>query len=239
MADPALIEEGERLATITGCNGCHGPTMAGKVFLDIPKVMRLIAPNLPALAQQASDADFVRAVRHGVRRDGRSVVGMPSVGLHHLTDRDLAAIIAYIRSRPVEADGTDEVNAYRIFARLGMALGQFPLPAAEIQAGVEALPSRQSGDPAALGAYVAAISCSDCHGTDLQGNPHLPAPSLAIVRGYSREQFERLMREGLAVGGREVGLMSEVSRLHFSALTQAEVDGLYAYLSTMGAGGSD
>jgi len=49
-----LQAEGERLARITGCTGCHGPTMAARVFILIPNVARLIAPYLTTLGAEST-----------------------------------------------------------------------------------------------------------------------------------------------------------------------------------------
>ncbi len=38
------------------------------------------------------------------------------------------------------------------------------------------------------------------------------------------------MREGVALGGRELRLMSRVARGRFSAFTEQELDALFAYL---------
>ena len=45
-----------------------------------------------------TDADFVRALRHGVRPDGKSFLIMPANLYAHLSDADVGALIAYIRS---------------------------------------------------------------------------------------------------------------------------------------------
>ena len=79
------------------------------------------------------------------------------------------------------------------------------------------------------GEYLAMNVCSECHGTDLQGfEGH--TPPLAMVRAYDREQFGRLMSEGIGLGDRELGLMTEVALKRFSLLDDNEVDDLYAYL---------
>ena len=46
-----------------------------------------------------SDQDFVRALTHGVKRDGRSVIFMPSADYLFTAD-DLGAIVAYVKSVP-------------------------------------------------------------------------------------------------------------------------------------------
>ena len=65
-----------------------------------------------------SDEDWVRVLLHGVRKDGRSVVFMPSHDFR-FTRRDMGDIIAYFRSvPPVEA-------ARQTFAhRLGRAVAR-------------------------------------------------------------------------------------------------------------------
>jgi cytochrome c553 len=81
---------------------------------------------------------------------------------------------------------------------------------------------------------MAVIACAECHGKDLQGNAQFPSPALGIVRGYSREAFETLLRTGMAIGDREVGLMSDISRTRFARLTEQESTALYEYLSETG-----
>lgn len=232
--DPVLLAEGEHLATITGCNGCHGESMAGRVFVDIPNVVRLIAPNITAFTAAATDEELVRLIRYGVKLDGTSVLGMPSKSFHQLTDDDLAAIIAYLRSQPVRPDGTDRTSSFRALARFGLAIGQFELPASEIANGMQRRPAPDRNDPKQLGAYLPGLACAECHGGDLNGQPDRGTPSLAIVRAYGRDEFDTLMDTGIAIGGREVGLMTRVARGRFSEFSEIEIDALYAYLTDLG-----
>ncbi len=72
-----------------------------------------------------------------------------------------------------------------------------------------------------------------CHASDLAGTPpgsFHPTPDLAVAAAYDRADFHTLMRSGKALGGRELGLMSQTARNNFSAFTDAEVDALYDYL---------
>jgi mono/diheme cytochrome c family protein len=80
--------------------------------------------------------------------------------------------------------------------------------------------------------------CSECHGLKLEGSPgagHGAPPDLRIVAAYAAPDFERLMRTGVAVGGRRLGLMGDVARSRFSHLTDAEVRALYTYLRARAA----
>lgn len=232
--EQADVEEGERLARIYGCyNGCHGRSAEGGVFLDIPNVARLVAPSLAYRAAHASNAELVRSIRFGIKDDGTSVWAMPSAAFYHISDDQLASIIAFLRSLP-EGEPVEEESAFRALARVAIAKGDFePQPAITTE-----MPPRfgpeDASDPHALGRQLAITVCSECHGSDLQGNPLSQAPSLAVAQAYDAEAFHHLMNTGEALGGREVGLMSRVARGRFKHLTAEEMDALHAYLSETG-----
>jgi hypothetical protein len=65
--------------------------------------------------------------------------------------------------------------------------------------------------------------------------PERSPPDLNVVGAYSRADFRRLMRTGVATGGRQVGLMSEVARGRYAHFTDAEVDAIYDYLAARAA----
>jgi cytochrome c553 len=227
-ASPLPLEEGERLARTRGCIGCHGMQMEGRVLVDIPWVGRIVAANLTRAAREQSDAELERVIRKGVMRDGRSVWMMPSPMLAHLSDEDLGIIIGYMRSVP-ESDGPRSSMELGILGRIGLLTGaHVPLAAGIGTDAAAGAPDRR--DPLALGRYVAMTACSECHGEKLRGYAEEGIPSLAIVAAYPAEAFRRLMRDGIALGDRELGLMSNVSRGRFSHFTAEEVDALHAYL---------
>ena len=85
--DPAEIAEGRRIAHFTGCTHCHGENLGGDVPLDIPNVVRFIAPNLTEARTHYTDAQLVTLLRKGVRPDGTSVLFMPSEMIRHLNAR--------------------------------------------------------------------------------------------------------------------------------------------------------
>ncbi|MGA0061228.1 MAG: c-type cytochrome, partial [Planctomycetota bacterium] len=81
---------------------CHAPDLGGRLVIDDPMVGRVAGPNLTrgagGLGGDYTDADFVRAIRHGVARDGRALVLMPSLDYQGLSDEDLGAMIAYVKT---------------------------------------------------------------------------------------------------------------------------------------------
>ena len=54
-----------------------------------------------------------------------------------------------------------------------------------------------------------------------------------MVAAYSPEAFAQLMREGVALGGRNLKTMSPGHGNILSHLTDAEIAALYSYLHTM------
>ena len=227
----ADVDEGRRLAQIFGCfNGCHGKRSDGGVFLDIPNVIKLVAPSLPRLTSTSSNPDLIRAIRFGIKADGTSVWGMPSDALYHLSDEQLASLIAFIHSEPV-GPPVEERSVFRPLSRLGIAMGDFQPPASITTAMPERLAPDRAGDRHAAGRQLAVTACAECHGHDLQGDPQFPSPALGIVRAYDQDAFRHFMTTGEALGGRDVGLMTQLAIRRFSALLPEEVDQLHAYLS--------
>ena len=96
------LAEGERLTTLMGCLWCHGEGLGGqKYFANADKGFIIVAPDLTAKIRDYSEAEFARAVRHGVRPDGTSLqIAMPAYSFYDLSDADLKAIMAYIMQLP-------------------------------------------------------------------------------------------------------------------------------------------
>ena len=87
------IAHGERIASVLGCRGCHTSTMQGQRFYE------LYASNLTREIPKYSDAQLERLIRHGEHPSGREVWGMPSEIFQHLSDEDLAELVAFLRTR--------------------------------------------------------------------------------------------------------------------------------------------
>jgi mono/diheme cytochrome c family protein len=82
-----------------------------------------------------------------------------------------------------------------------------------------------------LGRYISRVTCAECHGPELKGGND--TPDLIVAGAYSRDEFERLMVDGIGSGGRKLKPMMEgVSKGRFSKMTPWERDALYGYLKT-------
>jgi cytochrome c553 len=151
---------------------------------------------------------------------------------YHLSDADLNAIIAFLRSAPPSEGPATEVRIGPM-GRLGLVIGQFNPQAATIDHAARPLGAEGASDPSQRGRYLALTICTECHGMDFQGDPGMGSTNLAAVAAYSEEDFAHLMRTGTALGGRTLGLMSEVALGRFVFLTDEEIHALYGYLKTL------
>ena len=95
-------EYGEYLLKTGGCTGCHNPNLSGGNAIQGGKV-----PNLtPAGIGKWSEADFMKALRTGVRPDGRILSAvMPWPYTKFLTDDEIRAMWMYLQSLPPRQAG--------------------------------------------------------------------------------------------------------------------------------------
>ena len=225
------IARGAHLVTISGCISCHEDNLAGGLISgmppDVPSSV-LYARNLHLLAKSFSDTDFERAIRHGVRPDGKDVILMPSDIYSNFSDDEVASIIAYLRSLKPLGALTPEPR-FGLVIRTLLVLGVLNSP--------ENKPPLDLGPRYERGRHLGLIACAECHMTDFHGAPNnsfVPAPDLTLVAGYDRSDFFKLMRTGKAAGNREVGIMSRTARHRFTHLTDDEINAIYDYLFARG-----
>ncbi len=227
--------EGTRLATIAGCNGCHGPDAAGKVFVEIPGVLRLVAPNLTQRRTLYDDAALASLLRGGRTHDGHRPIGMPIMMFQHFSDQDIRDITAWLRATPAVANPVP-LPASWLSDKLEKSLadGTDPYALDDQPDSGNRPPAIRPSEPLALGRHVAMTSCPECHGRTLDGRPGDDAPSLMVAKSYTSDKFVRLMKTGITATGKESasGLMTEMARRRYSSLTDAEISALKLYLDT-------
>ena len=113
--DSAVIARGRYLAYGPAyCAGCHTangsasrieageelPLSGGHVWDIPPGVLRSanITPDTATGIGRFTDAQLVRAIRHGVRHDGRAM--LPFMAYQNLSDEDVVALISFLRAQP-------------------------------------------------------------------------------------------------------------------------------------------
>ena len=232
IAGASPVARGERLGKVLGCTGCHGADLTGHPWIEDPRQAILFASNLTRALPGYSDAELARTIRFGARPDGSPLWEMPSQIFTDLSEPDMAALIAWLRTVPPAGEAHPRIRIGPEGRRM-IAAGEIkPIPQQVREArGVESARLDGRHDWAR---YMIRATCSECHGLELAGQRGDPAhspPDLVVAGGYSREQFRHLMRTGEPVGGRRLGLMAEVARGRFAFLTQSEVDAIYDYLA--------
>jgi len=219
---PHAIARGKHLAIVFGCAACHGMDMKGRMLhehhgLDIE------ATDLTAFAGNATDEDFDRAVRHGLSPRARALWVMPADSYVYMKNVDLANIIAYIRSLPADSNPVEEPD-FGFAARLAMLQCKLQ-PTSPYALGMNT--PLGVGPHWDGGRYLAAVGCSECHGSDLTGEGK--APDLKSAADYSRSAFIRLLHGGPEKNGK-LTQMSAIGGERFAAMHDYEVNALYDYL---------
>lgn len=224
----AKIAHGERLTHVLGCTGCHGPKLQGERFYE------LYASNLTRDLPKYSDAQFELMLR-GAHRPSHIVVwGMPSHIFQNLSDADLKALLAYLRTLPPAGTPTQPMLPLEPETKKMIAKGEIKPEAQMVRETRGVLPV-DLGPHYALGRYITEVTCAECHGSKLEGDPTSSGPgsppNLIVAGAYSRAEFEKLITTGVPVGNRKLNpMMSGVAQTRFSHLTPHERDALYAYL---------
>ncbi len=223
------LDEGMRMAKIVGCwAGCHG--MEGEGGKDkLKDLVSNSAPTLSAVLPLYGDQELVRLIRYGVKQDGRSTVGMIPHVFWPLADQDLANIIAHLRRQPDRPPVPRELKlTFR--GRVALMTGEWKLPAEMVDRSRPRWGEQPRTSSFERGRYYASITCAECHGVDFHGYALEGGPSLAILALYSEKQFRHLLRTGVPIGGRDLGIMSWASRNAFFLFTDDEIADLYTFL---------
>ena len=236
---PEQISRGEYLAAIT-CIGCHGrdgqrdQPMVGGLDLgkDIPLPLgSMIASNItPAgILKERSDGELFRLLRYGYTGDGQLSVVMSNMPYRELSDEDIEAVIAYLRSLdPVESTGKRDSQMNFLGA---VMVGNGMIPVSEPIHGI--ITSPPSGETVEYGKYVANFGdCRTCHGPDMTGTP----ASMLIPNGYPNprpivgtwtvEEFIQTMRTGVRPTGQALNMPWE----NASQMSDQDLTALYTYL---------
>lgn len=243
--DPAVIDHGKHVATIRGCVDCHGANLGGRIFLEDPMVGRIVATNLTSgaggIGLKYSDEDIVRAIRKGVKKNGKPALFMPSHEYNLIHQSDINALISYIRSvEPIDNNLPNNKISLPIRAMylIGGEVALFP---ARLIEQTLPIPIDEPVTVLEKGQYLS-TTCIGCHGRNLSGGnipgvpPHWPPASNLTPEGpmatWSEADFFKVMKEGITPDGRE--LQAEYMPYQiFGYMTDDELHSLFAYLKTI------
>jgi mono/diheme cytochrome c family protein len=244
-ADAQLVERGRHMAAILMCTRCHLDNMGGEVYFEVPGMLSIPTPNLTTgeggIGAALSDKDLVRAIRHGVGSDGQALFLMPSKAFHYMSDEDLAAVIAYLKSLPPVNNPLPQ-RRVELMGRLMMGAGMMPPFAADLIDHTAPPPSAPPrGVTVEYGQYLSHI-CTECHGPNLSGAPFGPpgeevlTPNLTPggrLSAWSEQDFITAMRTGVTVLGQSMNI--EMPWKNFGQMTDDELKAVWMYLQSLPA----
>jgi hypothetical protein len=243
--DPAVLARGKHLAeSIAPCaaSDCHGRDLGGGKLLQIGPVGTFQAPNITTagLGAAYTDGELVRLLRHGLRKDGTSVRFMPVMDFNWMSDADIIAMLSFVRSVPPVERPNGPVRV-GLLGKILDRLDKMPLdiagriPHANIELAPPPSPTPE------FGRFIG-NSCHGCHGAKLSGGPIPGAPpDMAVplnitphetgLKGWTYEDFDRLMTTGIRKNGKTVDPMMPVES--FRNAEELEKRALFLYLQTV------
>lgn len=243
-SDSISVMKGKHLYQIRSCQDCHGSKGEGSVFMNDPKLMQVTAPNLTrgegGLPHDYDVADWVRTIRHGVDRKGKSLLMMPSHEMYQLTNEDLANIIAYCQQiKPVNTM-QQKLHSIGPVGRVLMVMNNVTvLPAEKIDHLATHVDKREEKSGAAYGQHLS-TGCQGCHRSNMQGGDPLapgfpPVPDITSTGNlgkWSGRAFITAIKTGKTPEGKVLNnqFMPWKSMSHF---TDEELLSIYTYLKTL------
>ncbi|MBC7893710.1 MAG: c-type cytochrome [Sphingobacteriaceae bacterium] len=237
-SDSVSYRLGQHVAQIRGCLGCHGADLGGKAFADEASPLGVLyAANLTNGKGGISyaDSDWIRALRHGVGRNGKTLWFMPSHEVCHLSNQEMGALIGFLKTQP-PVDRTHPAKALKPLGRMLTFFDQLPMFPAEL------IDHRRTSYPeritltanVASGEYLA-TSCKGCHsptlrGADAHGPDQPPIPNITSggnLGHWSAEGFVSLFHTGKTPDGRTLSKYMPVKEFPYS---DEELRAIYLYL---------
>ena len=228
------------------------PALAGGFEFPTP-VGTFITPNItphPTLGiGRLTDGQIARALRSGVRHDGRVLI--PFMEFENLSDADIQAVISFLRSQPPVAR---EVPEHRINLAGKMVLAYMMKPPAPSGA-----PATSPAESATVerGRYLAeaVATCASCHskrsdtdgsyigpryaggnrfedlsvGDEVFVSPNLTPATAGRITGWTEDQFVERFRMGPILPHTPMPWSA------FKRMSETDVRAIYRYLKTLPA----
>ena len=213
--DSVSLTRGKALATLYGCTGCHTADLGGQTMIDAFPMARLASANLTrgegGVGAQYTDADWDRAIRHGVRWDGSALFLMPSHEFNRMSDEEFGRLLEYVKSVP-PVNRTPATRALYPVAHVLHTFDASLVPAEKIDHTAQRNPQPPAGATLAYGEYLV-TACKFCHGEDLGGQkvrgepgapPSPPIGPNSVVGHWTDAQFIQTMHTGVSPEGRKL-----------------------------------
>ena len=241
---PEASEYGRYLARhVLGCADCHGEDMGGKLMYDNGAMGVAYSPNITTGKGTVVDGytvkDWVRSIRHGVARDGRGLLLMPSEDYDELPKYELGALINYLQTAP-PVDRESRQSSAGPIMRMLLASGKVQLANAKVEI-PETWPEAQRAPTPGWGKVMISL-CTRCHGQGLSGGPipggkrdWPPASNITWhedgLSKWTYEGFVKAMKEGKTPDDRQ--LRDPMPWPAYAGLEDVDLQAMWAYLQTV------
>ncbi len=238
---PELVARGAYIANTIGvCVECHNGRPADFSYLNEPERfnefsdmfggytlrsigVQIAVPNITPDRQTGiggwSDDEIRRAIRDGIQHDGDKLLSfMPFMQYQYMSDGDVNALVAYLRSLQPVNKPRGETKMPFVFENVMLAQGHEP---------VVSVPEPDRSDPIAYGRYLVHLGhCGECHSAALtwhgadddpeyltgskiafkEPTGKYPAPNLTPdkatgIGNYTPEDVVRSLRTGTRLDG--------------------------------------
>jgi len=259
-AQSDLVKRGDYLVNgILTCGNCHspkGPTgdIPGKLFSgglswDEPP-FKVTAPNITQDKETGiggrTDAQIKTLLRTGIRPNGVHIAMIMPTGFYHImTDRDLNAVVAYLRTiKPISNKVADPI---------------YKMPQVEhvLPGGEKPYTEAMLSDKVKKGFYLATIAhCMECHtpmekgmrqwdtrlgagGFDFPGpwgvstSRNITSSKTKGIGAWTDADIKRAITTGVAKDGSH--LKPPMGFHYYATLTPGDLDAVVAYLRTVPA----
>jgi len=241
--DAESIARGKHIVETRDCTDCHGDNLGGQELINDPNLAVITSKNLTpgegGAGSEFTDADWIRAIRHGVDENGRALYIMPSEAFWYFSDEDLGAVIAYLKTLPPVDNVTPE-RQFGPIGRFGLVMGMFPPPPAAVIDHNARPPIPEVGVTAAYGEYLH-WGCTGCHRANMAGGPLPEDPTIIAANltpggelaGWTEEDFVTAIRTGITPSGHE--LSENMPWRTVARMTDDELSALWLYLKSLPA----
>jgi len=246
---------------LMACDNCHTPrgpdgyemslrfSGGSQVFSEKDYTVRgsNISPDQRAGIGAWSDTQIRAAIIDGVGPTGRLAPVMPSESYRVLTPQDLEAIIDFLRAAaPVSANLPPQQKRGTLEPRPAIPGAEAPFTDADLS------------DRLKRGLYLASLArCMSCHTSESgsapdphgrlgAGGKRFRTPAGVVVASnitshptkgigaWTDEELERAITHGIGRNGAPLApTMANLSRAHFSKMTEGDVDALVAWIRTV------